>query len=308
MEIALWALVFVVSIAVLVKASDFFIDLSEKIGLAFGIPQFVIGATIVAFGTSLPELVSSIVAVSKNSSEIVIGNVVGSNIANVLLILGLSALMFKKLTFSSKKMMKDVYIYIAGIVLLYFFIQNKFFESYEAYVFSGILALLTIYYATSQEPNEEQEDSSIKVSWKHFIGLALCGGFIYLGSEWTINSIIKISDILSISKELIALSAVALGTSLPELAVSISAVKRNNTGILIGNILGSCTFNIFCVVGISGLFGKLIIPESIFSFAFPAMVLSAGLFYLLMRLQKITPAMGGLFLALYMAFIYMTFV
>ncbi len=316
--VIVWILVFLISLAVLLKASDYFTDSAEKIGLLFGLSPFIIGVTIVAFGTSLPELVSSIVAVLSSSSEIVIGNVVGSNIANIFLVLGVVALIHKQIDIKHKTLQTDAIILMLSAVLLTVLIFDKTFSLLDAIIsIIGIVAYI-IYSVRSTKQSKPipidskklkelkstaKEIKQKKEIWKMILVLILSGVFIYLGATVTVKSIIKLSELMHIGSEIIAVSAVALGTSLPELAVSLTAAKKGNAEIAVGNVLGSNIFNSLAVMGFPALFGALTIPSNILFVGIPTMLLASVLFYFITRDKKVTRIEGFILFSLYILFI-----
>ncbi len=308
-ELLIWTAVFVVSLAVLVKASDYFIESAEKIGIYVKIPSFIIGLTIVAMGTSLPETVSSIFAVINNSSEIVIGNVIGSNIANIFLVLGFLVVFSGRLKLDVQQMKVDIMILLISTILLTITILNGVFTLYEGLIFLIFIVAFVIYqvkYKDSPVEDHNEDDREVVCGeiCKNAIWILLLSCiFIYFGSDYTIKSVIKLSDLMNIDKEFIAASAIAFGTSLPELAVSISAIKKKFTGILIGNIIGSNIFNIFGTMGVAALFGNLIIPDNVFKVLLPVMLFATFVFILNLLDKKITRFQGALYLLAYSVFI-----
>ena len=142
-----------------------------------------------------------------------------------------------------------------------------------------------------------------EIIWKDFIILVISALFIYIGAKYTVESIINLSSILSIGKEVIAASAIALGTSLPELVVSIVAAKKGKLEIAIGNILGSNIFNTLAIMGLAGLFGSILIPQSILYLALPIMLLATLIYIIVVYDRKITKLEGGILLALYFLFL-----
>lgn len=313
-DLIFWLFIFVISLIVLIKASDYFTHSAEKIGLKFGLPVFIVGVTIVAAGTSLPELVSSILAVLKNSSEIVVGNVVGSNIVNIFLILGIVAITSKKLKISYELMHVDLPLLVASAFFLAVTIMDGVFTLIE-----GILCIIGfiiyVHYTVTVERTHKDKEiiremktmKGKKLKWTTWIILLLSIIFIYLGAEYTVESVIKLSEILNIGKEIIAVSAVALGTSLPELTVSISAMRKGKHEIAIGNILGSNIFNVFMVMGIPALFGTLIIPSNILTFALPLMIVGTLLYLFITWDKEITRWEGAILLIFYVFFILKVF-
>lgn len=306
-----WIILFFASLFTLVKASSFFVDSAEKIGMYFGASSFVIGITIIAMGTSLPELVSSIIAVFKKSSEIVAGNIVGANIANILLISGIAAVMSKKAVELDSNFSKiDLPIFLGSAFVFAASAANGLFSWSEALVCLFIFTSYMIFIIKSnrkkrvegmkEELKEEKQEGLNQATVLIFI---LSGIFIYFGAMYTVESVIGISKALKISKELIAISAVSLGTTLPEMMVTISAMKKGDSNMAVGNILGSNIFNVLCVAGVPALFGSIIIPKSIIYFGLPSMLGATLLYFFIVRDKKITRQEGWLFLALYALFI-----
>lgn len=312
LDMYIWIAVFVGSLIVLIKASNYFTDSAEKIGLYFGLPVFIVGVTIVAIGTSLPELISSIFAVFRGYPEIVVGNVVGSNITNIFLILGITAIIGKKLKITYEIIHVDLPILVGSAFLFAVTIYDGVLTLIEALLLiSGII--IYFFYTTSSEKihkdveiKKEMKGELIKkkkLEAKTIIMLVLSAFFIFVGAKYTIEAVINLSEILNLGKEIIAISAVALGTSLPELTVSIVAARKGKPEIAVGNILGSNIFNTFVVMGVPALFGALIIPQSIISFGLPMMLIATLLFFLITHEKVITKWEGYMLLLFYVFFI-----
>ena len=297
---------FLLSLAFLIKASGYFTDSAEKIGIHFGIPAFVVGVTIVSLGTSLPELASSIVATLKGSSEIVIGNVAGSNIANILLVLGMAAVVGKHLKVSWELVHVDLPLLIGSALLLFATAMDGSFNIYD-----GLLCLtgyvVYISYTVSSQKNKKRKKQKVKLGWKQPAVLILSGAAIYFSAEYTIESIIKLSEMLNIGKEIIAVTAVAIGTSLPEMVVSVVAAKKGKSEIAIGNVLGSNIFNTFVVMGIPSMITPLYIPESIIAFTLPVMLVATLMYFFITQDKQATRWEGAMLLILYVFFIGKTF-
>lgn len=287
---------FAISLYVLLQASDFFVDAAERIGLAAGIPPFIIGVTIVALGTSLPELASSIEAVLMGDSKIVIGNVAGSNIANIALVLGLVAVVGKQVKVNESIMNVDIPILVSSAFLLWFVVHDQTVSIFEAIVLLGALAVFLFY---SLNNNEGEETEKTKINGKDIGILILAGIAIKFSAEYTIKSIIQLSELLKIGSEVIAASVVALGTSLPEVFVSLAAIRKGKTDIAVGNILGSNIFNTYAVMGISALVGTLVIPDNVINFVLPFMVALTIMFAVMCISKKISRWEGLMLLIFY---------
>ncbi len=320
LPVLLWALVFVASLAVLVKASDYFTDSAERIGIAFGISPFIIGVTIVAVGTSTPELVSSILAVMKGSSEIVVGDVMGSNVTNILFILGLSAIVGKKMVTSYELANVDLPLFVGSAVLLSLMVVDGAYSLAEAFLCLALFIVYLLYAISVERVADEAMERSQKameavgaavverpkkrrLDPKVYLTLLVSVFFLYIGANYTIVSVVKLSEMVNIGTEIIAASAVALGTSLPELVVSLKAAAVNKPELAIGNILGSNIFNALGIMGISALFGTLVIPETITSFVMPMMIVATLLYFVVIWEKEITLWEGWMLVIFYIFFL-----
>ncbi|HQU72532.1 MAG TPA: calcium/sodium antiporter [Calditrichia bacterium] len=298
-----WSAILILSLAVLIKASDHFTGAAEKIGLMAGISPFVVGVTIVSIGTSLPELISSLLAVYENASEIVAGNVIGSNIANIFLILAAGAIMAKKLEIKRNLISVDLPLLVASAVFTVITTMDGEFSRGEAVLSVLCLAVFFAYLVSSGRVPATAGEPGSKMETRPFVVVLVSAIFIFLGAKFTIDAVVEISEILDLGKELVAVSAVALGTSLPELAVTYSAVKKGNPEIVIGNVLGSNIFNTYAVLGIPGLFGALAVPVTLVKVGLPVLIGATVLFLVVTVDRKVTQWEGWVFLLLYAFFI-----
>jgi len=315
-SIALLIPFFIISLAVLVKSSDLFTDAAEIIGIKVNIPSFIVGVTLLALGTSLPELITSIISVVKNSSEIVIGNVTGSNISNIFLILGCCAIYTKKMKINYDLEKVDLPLLIGSAFLFLIMVWDEKFTKFEAIL--SLIGLIIYIIQSSQakkihlivhkDIKEDIKESADIPMWKPLLLLCISGILLYLGAKYTIQSMIHISERLSIGAEIISASAVALGTSLPELIVSITAAKKGKPEMAVGNILGSNIFNTFAVMGIPGLMGSLVIPHGIVTEVVPIMIIATLVFYFLTLKKELTQWEGFILLLFYVLFINTLFV
>ncbi len=301
MGIVFWVFIFLISLVVLIKSSDYFILSAEKIGLFFGLPTFIIGVIIVAVGTSLPELVSSIVAVGEGSSEIVVGNVLGSNIANIGLVLGIAAIVSRNFIVKYDIMRVDMPFMLGSAFLLYFMLLDGAFSLPEAVLCLVSLAIFVFYALRSKELEITEKPERPK--FHIWLLLAATPFGIYFGARYTIRAVIAISELAGIGSEIIALTAVALGTSLPEVFVSLSAARKGKPEIAVGNIVGSNIFNTFAVMGIPRLIGDLKIPSTIIQFPAPVSVGISIFFLVVIMNKRLNPWIGMLLLIFYVFFI-----
>ena len=289
---------FVLSIAVLVFASDKFISAAETIGRSFGISSFIIGVTILAFGTSLPELATSIFAVIDGSSEIVLGNVVGSNITNILLVLGLSVVFSKMLSIDYDVMDVDMPLLFLSAFLLWFSIRDSSFSTFEAFLF---LAALIVFLINSIKNSPKEDTDRPKAALRDYITLILCG--VHFGAEYTVKSLGSIAMDLGVPKAIVSVTALALGTSLPEVVVSISATRRGQHSMAVGNILGSNIFNTYAVMAIPSFFGVLEISDAMMDFHLPFMLVVTALLGIICLSKKISRWEGVMLLIFYAFFL-----
>ncbi len=301
-----------ISLYVLIKSSDFFTDAAEKIGRSFGMPPFVVGVTIVAVGTSLPELLSSIVAVLAGKGEIVIGNVIGSNIANIFLVLGVaSVISVRKMKIAFELIHVDIPLLAGSAFLLALTMIDMKFTLFDA-VLSLVMFVLYAYYTIKAERKNTDREimkemkgelKKVKATWVEWTILLVSSIFIYLGAKGTVDAVIRLSNDMGISADVIAVSIVALGTSLPELFVTISAARKGKPEMAVGNVLGSNIFNSTMVIGASGLFGQLIVTKAMLLVGMPVMLCATLLFFFITQDKEITQWEGWLLLVFYVFFI-----
>jgi len=325
-----WILIFILSLVLLVKSADWFVESSEKIGLALKISPFIIGVTIVSIGTSFPELASSIAAVLKGASEIVAANVIGSNIANILLVVGLSAVAARTLLVKRSLIDLDapflaaatgLFIFIVwdgkivfgeGILLLLAFMVYflyTIFQRREEIITPELMEVLPggmeikVLPSRAERRRKEIKEKSTKLNFKVFLFLILGIIGLIIGANYTIESVLKISEFLKIPTALIAITAIAVGTSLPELVVSVRAAIKKKYEIALGNIFGSNVFNILIVAGIPALIKPLAIDNLTFLVGLPFLVIATLLFVISGISRRIHIWEGAMYLLIYILFI-----
>jgi len=317
MEIAQWIIIFVVALIFLLKSADIFTDNAERVGLHFKIPPFIIGVTIIALGTSLPELATSISSVLHGHSEIVVGDVVGSNIANILLVLAVSAIVGGHLIVDKEVIKIDLPIVFGSVILLFITTLDGQFTWIEGILtLTGLITYITYNVKSHRAVEEKQlkdinkikaEEKKEKLKIKYPLILVASGTVLYFSANFTIQSVIALSEIFKVGTEVIALSAVSIGTSLPELAVSAIAAKKGKAGIALGNVMGSNIFNVMGVMAIPAFFGALTIPPNIVAFHIPALVIITALYLFVTMDKEITKWEGIIMLLIYIAYLGVTF-
>jgi len=255
-------LLVVVGIALVLFCADKMTDGAVALATKFKIPEMVIGLTIVAIGTSAPELVVSLVSALNDSPNIAVGNVVGSNIFNALMIVGVTALVCP-MVISKSTVKKDIPFAVVGSAMLFWFAFDLSIERWEAAVlFAGFVAFMIYTIREGMKGNVDntgQKDDSVKQMpvWKSLLFVVLgIAGLIY-GSDLFVDNAKAIALALGVSEAVVGLTVVACGTSLPELATSVVAARKGQSALAIGNVLGSNVFNIFMIVGITGLISPM---------------------------------------------------
>lgn len=247
--------ILIVGFLFLVKGADWFVEGSASIARKFGIPQLIIGLTIVAMGTSMPEAAVSITAAMQQNAGITIGNVVGSNILNIFIILGLTALITNVAIQRSTLFYEIPFMMFVTVVLMICGITGgkvTFAEGIVLWVLF-LVYLGYLFVMSKKGENPEEEEAKNYPVWKCLLLMVAGGVLVVKGSDFAVSGATEIARYFGMSERFIGLTIVALGTSLPELVTSVTAAKRGNAGIAIGNIVGSNIFNILFVIGIAAL-------------------------------------------------------
>ena len=250
-------------LVVLIVGGNLLLKAAVSISLKFEIPKILIGMTVVSLATSAPELIISLKSALKGSADLAISNVVGSNIANLGLVLGLTILL------SPIKISKNIYKIDWPIMMfsaLYFFVivLDGSISFFEGIILVCFLIISIIYLIKHQEQSEEDMDldvSAIDSLPKSIILLIFGGIFLYLGSEWFISGAIDLAGYFGISERIIGVTVVSIGTSIPELVTSMVAVIKKEKSISLGNLLGSNIFNVFAVLGITSIVTPLVVSD-----------------------------------------------
>ncbi|MCS7058625.1 MAG: sodium:calcium antiporter [Meiothermus sp.] len=296
-------LAFSASLALLLLSARLLVGAAERIGLALGLSSFMVGVIVVGVGTSLPELVTGLFSVSRGVSQILSGNVLGANVSNLLLVLGVSAV------FST---VRPVYLGKAYIAIdLHFLVGSAF--ALGVVMFDGVvgrvegLFLLAVYgvyvvYFLREGSREDGEPRSRLVPRDLLmVGLGAVG--LHFGAEWTVGSVQALAAAMGVPLAIVAVTILALGTTLPELVVSFTVARQGKSSLAVGNILGSCVFNALVVVGAGAVYGTVKAPPELAGFALPFFVGSSLLFYLLVQDRRISSWEGMLFLLMYGLFV-----
>lgn len=301
MEMLMQGILLAVGFVMLVKGADWFVDGTAGIAERFGVPQLVIGLTIVAMGTSAPEAAVSITAALKGNAEITIGNIVGSNILNILIILGITSVIVSVAVAKSTVRYEIPYmLLITGMLLVFGYTGNVVSFGEGIVLWAAFLLYLGYLFRMAVRDKEEavvtQERRSI---WKMAVAALLGLVLVVWGSDVTVDAATGMAKVVGLSERFIGLTIVALGTSLPELFTSVAAARKGKADIAIGNIVGSNIFNILFVVGTTALITPVIFqPGFVID---TAIAIGAGVLLLLCvcRGFKLTRPAGILMLACY---------
>lgn len=312
-------LLFVGGLAALVLGAELLVRGASKLALSFGISPLVVGLTIVAFGTSAPEMAVSTGAVLNGQTDIAVGNVVGSNIFNILVVLGLSALI-TPLVVHLQIIRQELPIMLGAVVLLLVLGWDGNIAWYEAMLFLVLTIFYTVFLIVqsrretalaSADYNEEIQaaqpgawDAKLPVQ----IGLILVGlGLLVFGSDWLVTSAVVFAKSLGVSDLIIGLTIVAAGTSMPEVATSVMAAIKGERDIAVGNVVGSCTFNVLGCIGLSGVAAGatgLVLAPSVMDFDIWVMLaVTAACLPIFLSGREIARWEGGFFLAYYVAYV-----
>ena len=253
--------IFIISMGALIFGADFIVDQSERIALRFNISEFVIGSTLIALGTSLPEMAASMAASFDHKPDIAIANAVGSNIMNITLVLGVIFLMAKKFVPTRDFFAKDsIWALMPILIFLLMSIDGEIGKFDATLLFVLMFAYLLFLLQDAQEDEVEEVNQELKnnFSWLKSIGLLFVGFFmVVVGASFAIDSASNIAISFGVSQWLIGVVVIAFGTSLPELIVSVTAVLKGKTGMAIGNIIGSNLANTTMVIGGAAMVNNL---------------------------------------------------
>jgi len=274
MSLLIPVILLIIGFVLLTKGADYFIDNAAVFAEEKGIPPHVVGVTIVAFGTSLPELLVSIISSLQGYNDLALGNIVGSNISNIGLVLGMSCFIFFYLLNTTIKPENDAnndsYVMLLAVILLYYFSLDKSISMNEGIAFFS-LYLFYMYWLYVRSVNSDRDP----IEQDNVSYVFLVGGLVALlfGAQLTVGSAVDIATHFGISEVVIGLSIVAIGTSLPELAGTVSAAKKGHKEIAVGNIIGSNIANIFMVMGILAIIRPIDVDEMILTTTMPLLIL-----------------------------------
>tara|TARA_B100001250_G_scaffold91653_1_gene76262 strand:+ start:3008 stop:3934 length:927 start_codon:yes stop_codon:yes gene_type:complete len=303
MSLIFAVVILIIGFVLLTKGADYFIENSASFAEEKGISPHVVGVTIVAFGTSLPELLVSIISSLQGYNDLALGNIVGSNISNIGLVLAISTFIFyyvlKTDISPAEDANNDSYVMLLAVLLLYFFATDKLISQIEGIVFFS-LYIIYIFWLYKRTKAEEVISEDSKTSY-----LFLIGGLIALliGAQLTVDSAVEIAIAVGIPEIVVGLSVVAVGTSLPELAGTISAARMGHKEIAVGNVIGSNIANIFLVMGVLSIINPISVENFVVEQTLPLLILLTVVTFALIRIP-LNRLSGSLLFAFFLFFIY----
>lgn len=253
MELFVQIILLAIGFLMLVKGADYFVDGAAGIATKFGIPQLVVGLTIVAMGTSAPEAAVSITGAMNGAADIAVGNIVGSNILNILIILGITGIITTVAVQKSTLFIEIPFMLLVTVVLIVLGLSGNELTFAEGIIFWVLFLVYLGYLYILAKKGAQEESNEERPVWKLVLFILLGGVVVVWGANISVNAATALAQAIGISEKFIGLTIVALGTSLPELVASVTAARKGNADIAIGNIVGSNIFNILFVLGTSAL-------------------------------------------------------
>lgn len=306
LPLLLWFVYLGASLFVLVRSSDMFLTGAKQIGASVGLSRFTIGVLIVALGTSLPELASSVVAVLQGSTQIVIASVVGSNITNILLIVGLLAVICGRIVVNQELIKTELPIFFIATAHFVLVLYDGTVDRLEGVLLLGTFVayawyLLTEAHYAKKAHVEKNKHAHVHLEPKSllYVCLGICG--VVVGAHFAVEMIVEIATALHVPLAVVSIGAIAIGASLPELFVSLHALRQGEAELAIGNVFGSNVFNMLVVIGIPALIQPLSVEPIIMSIGLPIFVASALIFFVA-GLSKQVMRWEGIMMLLFFAF------
>ncbi len=312
-------ILFVIGFPALIKGADLLVDGSSSIAKRLKVSDIVIGLTIVSFGTSAPELIVNVLASLSGATDLAIANVLGSNIANILLILGAAALI-TPLTVKSDTVWKEIPLGLLSVVLLFFMGNDVLMDPSGQNAIGNVLSradgvvflsffVVFMYYTfglVRANKDKTKDEDIVKMSWNKSIFFIVLGALgLAFGGKWIVDGATALADYFEWPEALVGVTIVAIGTSLPELATSVVAAMRGNADIAVGNVAGSNIFNVFWILGVSSMISPLPYNPSESDMSAIVAILSAALLLVFLFLGKkhvLQKWQGVLFLMIYFGY------
>ena len=300
----------IIGFVILLSSGDLLVKGGVALSSHFKISTLVIGVTVISFGTSAPELFVSLGAALSGSPDIAIGNVVGSNVSNIALVLGFTAILLP-LPVKSNSLKTDWPVMMGGSLLFFAFAQNNLIESWEGIVFLVLLAVYMVFTIFKSRNNKDEEFKTPKHSILKASGLILLASIgLYFGADLLVGAAKNIAIGYGVSERVIGLTLVAFGTSVPELATSAVAALKKEMDISVGNIIGSNIFNIFGVLGVTSVVKNIFVSQEALNFDIIWMLAISFLLFLLvlpLKRAKLHRWKGFFLILIYSAYVFFIF-
>lgn len=292
-------------VGLLYLGGEVLVDNSIRLAKSFGVSSLVIGLTVVAFATSAPELAATLTAAFKGSPEMAVGNVLGSNVANLGLILGISALIFP-LEATARFIRREVAFMVFVTILIYpLMVRHQFLGWVDGLLLLVMLSLFLVTQMREQRDgdDDEEEDGTSRPPWLSSLGIALGVVLLVGGAQALVTGASDIARTLGVSERVIGLTLLALGTSLPELAAAISAARRHEGDLVLGNVIGSNIFNLLCILGITSIVHPIEVSAAAIGLDFwVVLAISVAVLLALATQRRLVRLEGAILLAAYVAY------
>ena len=297
-------LLLIVGFVFLVRGADAFIDGASSLARRFNIPEIIIGLTVIAFGTSVPEFAVTLSSVLHGDSGVAVGNVLGSNIVNILLVLGVSSVL-APLPIKNKTIKYEIpFVIFITMLLMWFGLRYGVINICGACVLCVLFAVFVgyLYFGAQEKIKKSVKFKEMSIT-KMILSLVLGLAVLIFGSNLVVNSAVHIANILHVPGRIIGLTLVAFGTSLPELVTCIIAARKNHTDLILGNIIGSNIFNILFVLGMAGLFYPIRFEYAFTIDAAISIVITTFLWLIALYEHELTRRAGLVFLLCYIGYL-----
>ena len=305
--LTLWSLFLVAALFVLIRGADTFVVGAKQMGASLGMSKFAIGVLIVGFGTSLPELASSVAAVLDGSTEIVIANVVGSNITNILLVVGVLATFGGRIVIKRDLIKTELPIFFIATTHFLAVIYDGVVDRIEAVLLLGTFCAYMWYLFVEARSEDSVELAGVKrrphLEFRSLILIVLGLVAVLVGAKYTVDMVVNIATLLYVPLGIVSIFAIAIGTSLPELFVSIQAIKTGEAELAIGNIFGSNAFNILMVIGIPALITPLVADVAVMELGAQVLLAASAIFFVTGLARQVMQWEGMMLLLFFVFFL-----
>jgi len=306
-KMTLWVVYLVLALFALVRGSGMFVTGAKQVGASLGMSKFSIGVLIVGFGTSLPEFASSVAAALSGSTEIVVANAVGSNITNILLIVGMLSVIGGNVFIKRDLLKTELPVFFISTTIFIAIVFDGSVDRVEALLLLGTFLSYVWYLfvdsASEHSNDSEQQTNRPGIEAKSIYYIVLGVAAVLIGAHYTVEMVVNIATTLEVPIGLVSIAAIALGTSLPELFVSLRAIKDGEAELAIGNIFGSNAFNMLIVVSIPALITPLVVDEVVMQLGLKVLIAASAIFFVTGLAKQVMRWEGMMMLMFFLFFI-----